>query len=97
MYSLNVIMAMNERAAMGEMARKNRPLYVIAREIAADWGKVNYAAKPYLDAMRELNTIDDSYGYDSARSIVLYFMCNASTWKGDKARAIKAELKAMVK
>ena len=75
----------------------HRPLNVIASEVRRDWQKVNFAAKPYLDAMSSLNSINDSYGWDSAKSIVLYFLGNASTWKGEKAKAIKAELKAMCK
>lgn len=70
-----------------------RPLNVIAREIRADWAKVNYAAKPYLDAMAQLNSIDDNYYADSAKSVVLYFLANATSWRGEKAKAIKAELK----
>ena len=70
-----------------------RPLSVIAREIRADWAKVNYAAKPYLDAMAQLNSIDDNYYADSAKSVVLYFLANATSWRGEKAKAIKAELK----
>jgi len=74
-----------------------RPLHEIASEIRKDWKVVNFAAKPYLDAMSGLDKISDNYGYDSAKSIVLYFLCNASQWKGDKAKQIKAELKAMSK
>ena len=75
----------------------NRPLYTIASEIRKDWGaKVNFAAKPYLDAMGGLTNITDNYGMDSAKSVVLYFLSNAGTWKGDKAKEIKAELKKMV-
>ena len=70
-----------------------RPLSVIAREIRADWAKVNYAAKPYLDAMAQLNSIDDNYYADSGKSVVLYFLANATSWRGEKAKAIKAELK----
>ena len=75
---------------------QNRPLYTIAAEIRSDWKKVNYAAVPYLDAMQQLNSIDDNFILDSARSIVRYFLSNATTWRGEKAREIKAELKAMV-
>ena len=73
-----------------------RNLSVIACDIHSDWVKPNYAAKPYLDAMRGLQSIDDAYGMDSARSIVRYFLANASAWRGDKARAIKTELKGML-
>ena len=74
-----------------------RPLYAIAAEIRRDWAKPYFGAVPYLDAMRELNAITDKYYYDDARSIVRYFIANASTWKGDTARRIKAELRDMVK
>ncbi len=75
-----------------------RPLYEIAREIRRDWGaKVNYAAKPYLDAMGTLDKITDNYICDSGESIVLYFLCNANSWRGEVARRVKAELKAMAK
>ncbi len=75
-----------------------RPIYVIAREIIKDWGsKVNYAAKPYLDAMGYVTNVTDNYGMDTAESIVRYFLCNASTWRGEKAREIKKELNSMIK
>lgn len=75
----------------------NRPLYEIAREIRRDWVKVNYAAKPYLEAMSCLDSLRDNYYNDSARSVVLYFLANASTWRGETAKRIKTELKAMTK
>lgn len=76
---------------------ETRTLATIAREIASDWKPVNYAAKPYLDAMFQLDTIADSFGSDSARSIVVYFLGNAGSWRGETAKRIKAELKALVK
>ena len=75
-----------------------RPLNVIAGEIKKDWGaKVYFGAKPYLAAMQSLTNVHDNYGMDSGRSIVNYFLANASTWRGEKAREIKKELNAMVK
>lgn len=68
----------------------------IAREISRDWKNVNYAAKPYLQAMRSLDSASDSFGYDSAKSIVSYFLSNASGYRGDTAKAHKAALKAIV-
>ena len=73
-----------------------RPLHVIARDIENTWPAVNYAARPYLDAMRELDAITDNYYLDTARSIVAYFLGNARSWRGEDARRIKAELKAML-
>ncbi len=81
---------------MTETRTPPRPLYEIAREITQDWKKVNYAAVPYLDAMRELGSITDSYGLDDASSIVLYFVSNAGAWRGETARRVKAELRGMV-
>lgn len=68
----------------------------IAREISRDWTNVNYAAKPYLEAMRSLDSVNDSYYQDSAKSIVSYFLANASGYRGDTAKANKAALKAIV-
>ena len=73
-----------------------RPLYEIARDIRTNWPKVNYAAAPYLAAMRDLNLISDKYVFDTGESVVRYFLANASTWRGPEAKRIKAELKAML-
>jgi hypothetical protein len=80
-----------------------RSLETIAREInedfnAGNWSeKAAYAARPYINAMLELGTLEDRYGNDSARHIVLYFLSNAGTWRGETARRIKKELNAMLK
>jgi hypothetical protein len=74
----------------------SRPLCDIAAEIRRTWKAVNYAAAPYLDAMSTLDTLDDDYYADSGRSVVLYFLSNATTWRGDDARRIKKELNAML-
>ncbi len=65
----------------------------IAREISREWKNVNYAAKPYLQAMHSLDSVKDSYYEDSAKSIVSYFLCNASGYRGEAAKAHKAALK----
>jgi hypothetical protein len=77
---------------------EQRPLHEIAREIRDDWGrKVNYAAVPYLRAMLEMESIEEYYGADGGDGIVARFLGNASSWRGDTARRVKAELKAMLK
>ena len=75
----------------------NRNISVIAQEIEKDWKNVYFGAVPYLDAMKSLDTIKDNYGLDSGKSIVLYFLANAQTWKGETARRTKKELKQMCK
>lgn len=74
----------------------NRPLYHIAAEIRKAWANPSPYALPYLDAMRDLRTMEDKFYYDDARSVVLYFLSNAGGWRGDDAKRIKAELKAML-
>lgn len=73
-----------------------RPLYEIAAEIYACWKPVSPYAAPSLSAMTELNTIKDHYYLDSGYSVVAYFLSNAASFKGEDARRIKAELKAML-
>ena len=72
-----------------------RPLYEIAADIRENWKNIYFGAVPYRDAMSELNTINDKYYADSAKSVVLYFLANASSWRGEDAKRIKAELKKM--
>lgn len=74
-----------------------RSIADIAREIRNDWKKPYFGAVPYLEAMHSLDSVRDNYYYDDGKSIVLYFLANANTWKGETARRVKAELKAMCK
>ena len=75
----------------------SRPLYSIAQEIYDDWTNIYFGAKPYLDAMHCLGDMTDTFGCNSAKSIVLYFLSNASTWRGETAKRIKKELREMCK
>jgi hypothetical protein len=75
----------------------HRPIKHIAFDIWTDWEKPTFGALPYLQAMMSLNTINDKYGDDSAKSIVTYFLSNASKYHGDKARWYKRELKEILK
>jgi hypothetical protein len=74
-----------------------RPLSTIANEIYADWKNIYFGAVPYLSAMASLGGVSDRYGFDSGESIVRYFLSNAQSWRGEKAKQIKNELKAMLK
>jgi hypothetical protein len=77
---------------------KKMNLSEIADVIARDWkGRVNYAAKPYLQAMFELDSVQSNYGADSGAYVVRYFLGNATTWRGPVAREVKAELNRRVK
>ena len=73
-----------------------RSISTIAYEIVKKWPKPYFGAVPYIDAMKQLNLITDTYIAESGRSIVSYFLSNASSWKGDDAKRIKAELKQLM-
>jgi len=72
-----------------------RPINEIAAEIRREWKKPYFGAVPYLHAMSSLVSVDDYYGADSGHSVVTYFLLNASTFRGESARNIKKELKAL--
>lgn len=74
-----------------------RPIYEIANEIRKDWKKPYFGAVPYLNAMSSLDKITDNYYLDSGKSVVLYFLSNANTYKGETARRLKKELKGICK
>lgn len=73
-----------------------RPIYEIAQEIREKWAKISPYAAPYLDAMDQLDSINDNYYFDSAKSVVLYFLANAQSFKGEDARRLKKELKDLI-
>ena len=78
---------LNERVTVSE----------IAYAIAKDWTNISPYAADYLNAMKEITDIDGAYYADTAKSVVMYFLANASTYRGENARAYKSLLKAMVK
>ena len=75
------------------MNLENKSIAELAAIIRKDWQKVNFAAKPYLAAMESMQSVAHSFGYDSGKSIVLYFLSNAGSWRGEIAKAVKLELK----
>ena len=79
--------------------QNKRTFAEIAREIKQTWKNVYFGAVPYLQAMLTINSSDKNACYimESAETIVTYFLANATYWRGDDARRIKAELKSMIK
>lgn len=53
-------------------------------------------ANPYLVAMLRIHSTDLGARYfeDDAASVVSYFLSNATGWRGETARRVKAELNA---
>ncbi len=81
---------------LGYIAQRdwNRPRSAKAGAVSRG---VNYAAKPYLDALRSMDKIGDNYGQDSGHEIVARFLGNATSWRGPVAKAVKAELNKRLK
>ena len=76
----------------------SRPLWAIAQDIYTDWGNnVSRHARPYLEAMSELETVNENYYADSGRSVVLYALSNMGSYRGETARRLKRELKELLK
>lgn len=71
----------------------------IAKEIQEKWNKPYFGAVPYLKAMSTINSSDKhtSYLLEDAETIVIYFLANATTFRGPDARRLKSELKALIK
>lgn len=72
----------------------SRPIYCIATDIKLHWDKPDPYAAQYIEAMRHLTFVKDKYILDSGDDIIRRFLANATTWRGDIAKAIKSELKA---
>ena len=82
---------------MNNTLNKTVTVSEIARAIAKDWQTINPYANEYLNAMLTIESIEDTYYADSAKSVILYFLANASSYRGENARSYKALLKDMVK
>ena len=73
----------------------SRKLSEIAKDILQHWKNPYFGAKPYIQAMLLINSAepDALYLAESAEDIVAYFLANATSFRGEDARRIKAELK----
>jgi len=67
-----------------------RPISEIAEEIRKLWKPIHSDAKPYVDAMIQLNKATDMYICDPASDVCARFLNNAKNWRGEDARRIKA-------
>ena len=76
----------------------SRKINVIAAEICKDWKNVSVHAVPYLEAMESFESVNEmhAFGFESAASIIRYFLGNARTWRGEVAKRVKKELNEMI-
>ncbi len=91
------------------MEQKNKRAFSdVANEVFILWRKkygnnkfpVSFiGAVPYLQAMLSCSTTDKNalYGCETLETVVLYFLANVTSWRGEDAKRIKAELKEMIK
>lgn len=73
------------------------PIDALATIVILTWESVSLHAAPYLNAMCKMRSVNDGYGADSGETVILYFLANATQYKGAVARMVKAELKARIK
>lgn len=80
-----------------------RPINVIAEEMLPmlralpESNMAHWAGVPYSEPLLSIQSINDTYGCDSAKSVILYALGNLQSWRGPDARRIKAELKEHLK
>ena len=86
-----------EQITLATTTAANGNIATLARMCRTDWRNPYFGAKPYLDAMMTMDKASDNYGMDSGKSIIIYFLGNAQTWRGDVARIVKNELKKRIK
>lgn len=97
-----VVVDLNSGDQLGDLPEKTGPRSPseIAREIMkTPWYRSNSSiyARDYICAMLDLGSIDQNYHLDTGESVVRYALSNMSTFRGDDARRIKAELKDLLK
>lgn len=51
---------------------------------------------PYLKEMLFMARVTDPVGLEDGVMVILYFLNNATNWRGPQARRLKAELNAML-
>ena len=85
---------------MAKTQVQTRPIYEIANDIIRDHKEqgrsLYFGAVPYVEAMQYLDKVTDYFGEDDAVSVLTYAVSNLGTWKGETARAVKKEIKAML-
>jgi hypothetical protein len=87
---------MSETAARSVNAGP-RTIKAIVADVFSEWGEkvhtVGYAAKPYLDALSNVESAEEFYGAEKAEHLVRYLLSNLTQFKGQRARELKEELR----
>ena len=68
----------------------------IALAIRSEWKTINPYASEYLKALEDIHTQGGGYYYaDTVSSAILYFLSNATGYRGENAAYYKACLRVM--
>lgn len=80
------------------MDEPKRTFAQIAQDIKKAWKHPYYGAKPYIEAMLEIDSTDPNarYMFETAKHIAKRFLANAPTFRGMEAKRLKAELLALL-
>lgn len=79
-----------------------RKLHEIAADIANCWKAKPASANtmtfavPYLNAISQMEYVEDMYGAEYGDMVVCYLLNNIRNWRGEDAKRIKKELNAMI-
>ena len=70
--------------------------------IRTDWRTMSASSRAYYDAMLDQNAlglswVTDAYYADGRGEIAYRFLGDATSWRGETARAVKAEMKRRLK
>jgi hypothetical protein len=59
--------------------------------------RINGAAAPFVEGLGEVRTARDRWYAQTGADAIRGFLMNAQTWRGEVARRIKLELKAILR
>lgn len=90
---------MTETATPRPVNAGPRTIKAIVADITTTWGAekirtTGYAARPYLEALADIETAEETYGDEKAEHLVRYLLSNLTQFKGQQARVLKEELRA---
>lgn len=89
---------MSDTTAARSVNAGPRPIKAIVADIRSEWGAkvdtVGFAAKPYLDALADIETAEEMYGADKAEHLLRYLLSNLAQFRGQRARELKEELRS---
>lgn len=59
-----------------------RALSRLAWLVRQSWPRPYFGAVPYIEAMTEMCSVNDNYGLDTGRDIVMRFLANGASYRG---------------